>query len=126
MQRLRWRIMRLKMLTDHQADIMLKTPFFHYVAFTAPHFPLQALPEDIARVGDRYKPGWDVIRGQRWERLQEMGSGEGSALTGRVRDLGPPLRFPRSTQNTWRWRSQPSGSLGYAHGTSRNNFNRIR
>jgi len=48
-------------------------PFFLYVAFTSPHFPIQALPEDIARYRDRYLAGWDEIRRARWERMKEMG-----------------------------------------------------
>ena len=47
-------------------------PFFHYVAFAAPHFPLHALPGDIARCMDRYAGGWDQIRSQRWERIQKL------------------------------------------------------
>ena len=39
----------------------------------SPHFPLQALPEDIARYRDRYLEGWDGVREQRWQRLRKMG-----------------------------------------------------
>ena len=48
-------------------------PFFLYLAFTSPHFPLHALPEDIARYRDRYLEGWDIVREQRWQRLRQMG-----------------------------------------------------
>ncbi|MCE9554488.1 MAG: sulfatase-like hydrolase/transferase, partial [Planctomycetes bacterium] len=48
-------------------------PFFEYLAFTAPHFPLQALPEDIARYRKKYSEGWDAVRQQRWERLKQSG-----------------------------------------------------
>jgi arylsulfatase len=48
-------------------------PFFGYLAFTVPHFPLQAPPEDIARYRDKYLAGWDVIRQQRHERQLKMG-----------------------------------------------------
>jgi len=48
-------------------------PFFGYLAFTVPHFPLQAPPEDIARYRDKYLVGWDVIRKQRYERQLKMG-----------------------------------------------------
>ena len=48
-------------------------PFFAYLAFTVPHFPLQAPPEDIARYRDRYLAGWDVIREQRHQRQLKMG-----------------------------------------------------
>jgi arylsulfatase A-like enzyme len=48
-------------------------PFFEYVAFTAPHFPLQALPEDIAKYAHRFDAGWDVLRQQRLARMKGMG-----------------------------------------------------
>ncbi len=48
-------------------------PFYCYLAFLAPHFPLQALPEDIARYRDRYLEGWDVVRKRRWERMRKAG-----------------------------------------------------
>ena len=48
-------------------------PFFLYLAHNAPHFPLHALPEDIAKYKGRYRVGWDVIRRQRHRRLAELG-----------------------------------------------------
>src|SRR5262249_22408295 len=49
----------VKCLKDH-AEKHAGKPFFHYLAFTAPHFPLQALPEDIARYRDVYRKGWEA------------------------------------------------------------------
>ncbi|MET0298777.1 MAG: arylsulfatase [Flavitalea sp.] len=48
-------------------------PFFLYVAETAPHWPLHALPEDIAKYKDTYKGGWDLIREARYKRMVEKG-----------------------------------------------------
>jgi len=48
-------------------------PFFSYVAYTAPHWPLHALPEDIERYKGRFDRGWDVLRTERRERMIEMG-----------------------------------------------------
>lgn len=48
-------------------------PFFLYLAFTSPHFPLQAPPEDIALFRDRYRAGWDVLREERGRRLKAIG-----------------------------------------------------
>ncbi len=48
-------------------------PFFLYVAETAPHWPLQALPEDIKKYEDTYKVGWDAIREARYKRMVEKG-----------------------------------------------------
>jgi arylsulfatase len=48
-------------------------PFFLYVAYTAPHWPMQAPPEDIARNRQTYMAGWDAIRTNRY--LREIGLG---------------------------------------------------
>lgn len=48
-------------------------PFFLYAAFHAPHFPLQALPEDIEKYRDRFSEGWDVARERKWQRMRRMG-----------------------------------------------------
>ncbi len=48
-------------------------PFFLYVAETAPHWPLMALPEDIAKYKDTYKGGWEAIREARYHRMVKMG-----------------------------------------------------
>lgn len=49
------------------------TPFFLYIAYTAPHWPLHALPEDIEKYRGKYLKGWDEVRNERYERLIEMG-----------------------------------------------------
>ena len=48
-------------------------PFFLYAAFTAPHWPLHALEEDIERYRGRYRIGWDELRRRRHEELNGMG-----------------------------------------------------
>ncbi|WP_106529724.1 arylsulfatase [Chitinophaga niastensis] len=48
-------------------------PFFLYVAYNAPHWPLQALPEDIARYKGKYLSGWDTLREKRYEKLMAAG-----------------------------------------------------
>lgn len=48
-------------------------PFFLYVAYTAPHWPLQAPEEDIARYKGRYDAGWDALRAERHARMIAMG-----------------------------------------------------
>lgn len=48
-------------------------PFFLYVAHCAPHWPLHARPEDIAKYKDTYKEGWEKLRHDRYERMIEMG-----------------------------------------------------
>lgn len=48
-------------------------PFFMYLAYTAPHWPLQAHKEDIAKYDGVYDAGWDVMREQRYRRMVESG-----------------------------------------------------
>ena len=63
-------------ITDHAVNMLQEYtdgPFFHYVAYTAPHWPLHALPEDIAKYKGKYKQGWDELRKERYERMVNMG-----------------------------------------------------
>ena len=62
----------IKCLKEH-AQQHAEQPFFQYLAFIVPHFPLQALAKDIAKYRERYIEGWDVIREQRYRRQREMG-----------------------------------------------------
>ena len=48
-------------------------PFFWYLAYNAPHFPLKAKPEDIAKYRGKYKSGWDEARQKRHQKLIELG-----------------------------------------------------
>ncbi|MBK7133008.1 MAG: arylsulfatase [Bacteroidales bacterium] len=48
-------------------------PFFLYLPFTAPHWPLHALPEDIEKYRGKYMKGWDAIRKDRYQRMIKMG-----------------------------------------------------
>ena len=48
-------------------------PFFQYVAYTAPHWPLHAHEEDIAKYKGRFDEGWDRLREKRMQRLIDMG-----------------------------------------------------
>ncbi len=67
--------------TDAFTDYAVRTlreydetaPFFMYVAYNAPHWPLQAPREDIEKYRGTYRKGWDRIREQRFERLKELG-----------------------------------------------------
>jgi len=59
-------------LEDHKKQHGAK-PFFMYLAFISPHFPLHALPDDIDRYRDRYVSGWDALRKERLERMRNLG-----------------------------------------------------
>lgn len=48
-------------------------PFFLYVAHTAPHWPIQALPEDIKKYENVYKEGWQAIRERRYNKMIQLG-----------------------------------------------------
>jgi arylsulfatase A-like enzyme len=47
-------------------------PFFLHLAYTAPHIPLHARPEDIAKYREMYRRGWDQLRRERYARMREM------------------------------------------------------
>lgn len=64
-------------------------PFFLYVAENAPHWPLMALPEDIAKYKDTYKGGWEAVREARYQRMVKMG-----------------LIDPRNTKLSERWQGK--------------------
>ena len=84
----------IQCLSEH-AQQHPSQPFFQHVTFNAPHFPLQALPEDIARYRHKYDKGWDRIRSERWKRQQDL-----SILTGELSELeptiGPPYHFEKA------------------------------
>jgi arylsulfatase A-like enzyme len=65
-------------LTEHAvADINRLAnggkPFFLYMAYSAPHWPLQAPEPDIAKYREKYLAGWDAIRTNRYQRQIQMG-----------------------------------------------------
>jgi arylsulfatase len=47
-------------------------PFFLYLAYTAPHWPLHALPKDIAKYRGKYLKGWDKLREERYQQQKKM------------------------------------------------------
>jgi len=48
-------------------------PFFLYLAFNAPHWPLQAPPADVAKYQGKYAEGWDKLREERHARQIQLG-----------------------------------------------------
>ena len=82
----------IKCLKEH-AEKHADKPFFGYLAFTVPHFPLQAPPEDIARYKGKYLKGWDVTREERFERQKKTGL-VNTTLSPLEREVGPPYPFP--------------------------------
>jgi arylsulfatase A-like enzyme len=74
----------------HQRDHGDK-PFFQYVAYTAPHWPLHAHDEDIAKYRGRFDKGWDALREERLARLVASG----------LLDMAWPLSGRDPTQPPW-------------------------
>ena len=68
-----------------------KKPFFLYLTFNAPHWPLQALPEDIAKYKGRYNIGWDSLRKERLARQVQLG----------LRDPGQPIAVRDAEVPNW-------------------------
>lgn len=50
-----------------------RKPFFAYLTYTAPHFPLQAPPAEIAKYRGRYDAGFEALRQERLKRQVELG-----------------------------------------------------
>lgn len=63
-------------------------PFFLYLAYNAPHYPLHAWPEDIAKYKGRYDVGYHVIQEERFKRQVMMGLID-PATTPFVKEPGP-------------------------------------
>jgi arylsulfatase len=68
-----------------------------HLAYTAPHYPMQALPEDIARYRGRYREGYTVLREQRYRGLIERG----------LIDANCALPAPDRKTSDWRYDLEP-------------------
>jgi arylsulfatase len=77
-------------IRNHQREHGDK-PFFQYVAYTAPHWPLHAHDEDIAKYKGRFDKGWDQLREERLQRLVKAG----------ILDKSWPLSDRDPTQPAW-------------------------
>jgi arylsulfatase len=80
-------------LTDYGLDFLQNAraasgaPWFLYLAYNAPHFPLHARQEDIAKYRNRYQTGWDALRQERLAKMKRLG-----LVAGRTR-LSPRSKF---------------------------------
>ena len=59
----------LEFLKDADSD----KPFFLYLAYNAPHYPLQAPREEVEKYRGKYMMGWDELRKTRHARMKELG-----------------------------------------------------
>ena len=86
----------IECLKDHKSKYG-DEPFFQYIAFIAPHFPLHAPEEDIARYRDRYLQGWDKLREERFAKQKKLGL-HNTVLSKLEEEVGPPYSFPESIE----------------------------
>ena len=68
-----------RFIREHVSEYKRRTPFFLYVAYTAPHWPLHALPNDIAKYEGVYDIGWDSLRVERFNKMKQLGIIDASA-----------------------------------------------
>lgn len=75
-------------------------PFFVYVAENAPHWPVMALPEDIAKYKDTYKAGWEAVREARYQKMVDLGLVDPATtkLSGRWH---PKLTWANNPDSAW-------------------------
>lgn len=92
--------------TDAITDYALKfihqarsqdSPYFLYLSYNAPHFPLQAPPEVVDKYLKIYERGWDLIRSERFKRMQEIGILEPGV---RLSPRGYVTKVPNRNQNS--------------------------
>jgi arylsulfatase len=74
-------------LKSHQGD---GRPFFAYVAYTSPHWPLQAPDDYIDRYKGRYAAGYDALREARLARASALGSIPAGLDTAGYHSIAPP------------------------------------
>ncbi len=70
-------------------------PFLLYMAYTAPHYPLQAWPEDIAKYKGVYDGGYNAIRKARYERQINLG------LVDPKTSPLPPMEYEKKSAKKW-------------------------
>lgn len=78
----------VKFLEHHEAQDD-ESPFFLYLAYQAPHFPLHARKALIDKYVSRYEKGWDAVRAERWERMQALGLFQDSPSPSPLSDSPP-------------------------------------
>ncbi|MCD6355366.1 MAG: arylsulfatase [Prolixibacteraceae bacterium] len=75
--------------------VQQEKPFFMYIAYTAPHYPLQARPEVIQKYKGKFSEGWDEIRTKRYNKLVEKGL------------IKPEWKLPERDEQSIPWEDEP-------------------
>jgi arylsulfatase A-like enzyme len=63
----------IRFINEHKTSPRKETPFFLYLAYTAPHWPLHAHDEELQKYAGKYEQGWDKLREQRYARQVASG-----------------------------------------------------
>lgn len=94
--------------TDYAIDYLDQykdetNPFLLYVAYTAPHYPLHASEQDVAKYRGKYKTiGWDTLRDQRFAKQQKLGVLPTAAkLSPRAEDTSSWDSVPERDRDLW-------------------------
>lgn len=85
-----WTDYGLRFIDEAAAE---KKPFLLYLAHNAPHFPLQAPEEDIAKFRGKYLKGWEKLRQERYEKQVKLGL------------VDPSWKLPPINPNVKKWDS---------------------
>ena len=96
----------LQFLQEHEAKFS-DQPFFAYLAYIAPHFPLHALPQDIAKYRGKYDSGWNVIMEKRIRKQKELGFTVNSIAKPEKKIIAP-------SGNKKQWEMLGPGEIVYA------------
>ena len=79
----------------------VENPFFMYLAYTAPHWPIHAKAKDIQKYIGKYKGGWDSIRNLRFENQKNLGLTEFDQKSLRWEDTPDWESLPDSTKEEY-------------------------
>jgi arylsulfatase len=91
----------VKFLTEHGREHKSE-PFFLHLCYTAPHFPLQAKPEDFAKYRGKYRDGWDKLRERRFAKQKALGLlGAEASLSPRDPVAKAWAQLPEAERQEW-------------------------
>jgi len=94
-------------ITEHAVKFIAdeaksEKPFFLYLTYTAPHWPLQARPEDIAKYKGKYDKGWDVLREERYAKQKQLGIvDEKAGISAKNQDIYDWSRLSFDQRQQW-------------------------
>ena len=89
----------INFLSDHDTQ-QDDQPFFLYLAYNAPHFPVQCMPEEYEKYRGRFMEGWDVLRSKRLAKQKRMGLvPHNTKLTPRPKNIPAWSSLSKNKQN---------------------------